>query len=331
MDISSSFEAHRLFRNGVVQTILGSQFPGKTVLPGRRSHRVKLDDKASLIVRELRAANPQAPIVLMAHGMGGCSESGYMRRIAYKLCSRGLTVMMMNHRGSGPCMGWSDTLWNGGSSDDFDAVVQTINRLYPDLPLLLVGFSLSGNVLLKYLGEGRKVPGNVIGAFAVNPPIDLKVSSRLLSQSQTSWIFSRYYMNLLHKQLQALGECFPEAFCPSKKYATIWDFDVAYTAPAAGYRDVEEYYQKCSGKQFLSSIEVPTILLCAKDDPFVPPDVFDDIPANGCVRLHAPEAGGHMGYISHRKTPLGDRRWLDYVLLEWIESLLKQDCPSIKG
>lgn len=311
-----------MFRGGIIQTILGSQFPGNIKFHPRKTHKIRLGASAWTLARELEPQNPHRPIVLLAHGMGGCSESGYMLRIANKIWKRGAGVFMMNHRGSGPGMGLSDTLWNGGSSDDLHSVVQYILKLYPRRSMLIVGFSLSGNVLLKYLGEGRKIPKNVHGAFAVNPPIDLKVSSRMLSVENGTRIFNRHYMKLIRDQTQAIAECFPGAFQPARECKTIWDFDAAYTAPAAGYKSVEEYYSKCSARQFIESIGVPTTMVCSRDDPFVPPEVFEGIHMKLTVNFYAPDRGGHMGYISRRPTPLGDHRWLDYVILKWVENII---------
>ena len=316
-EFTYTFEPHWLCRSGAVQTIIGSQFSGARLLPVCRPHKIKLGPRAALILFELPAKNTESPVVLLAHGMGGCSNSGYIRRIAGKLFDRGFSVFMMNHRGSGPGMGLSDTLWNGGSSDDMEKVIQFVIRRHPCRPILLVGFSLSGNILLKYLGEGRRVPSNIAGAFAVNPPVDLKEASRIISQEKGSFIFNRYYMRLIHRQEAALRQCFPNAYHLAKRAKTIWDFDVAYTAPAAGYRDVDQYYSTCSSNQFLRNIETPTVLLCSKDDPFVPAQVFESLHMSNSVFYHAPEHGGHMGYISRTITPLGDRRWMDFQIVDW--------------
>jgi len=314
------FNAHCLYRGGVAQTILGSQFPGEAILPPRKTHKIQLGPRSAILCLELENKNTRSPIILLAHGMGGCSESGYMRRIAARIWKRGFGVFMMNQRGSGPGLGLSETLWNGGSSEDMDHMVKYIVKLYPKRSILIIGFSLSGNVLLKYLGEGRTIPKNVHGAFAVNPPIDLKTASQMLSGGNGSGIFNRYYMKLIRRQCQALAECYPEAVQPQGKFKTIWDFDVAYTAPASGFRDVEEYYDKCSSKQFIESIDVPTKILCARDDPFIPPSVFDGIRENGYLNYLFPEQGGHMGYLAGKPTPLGDRRWMDYAIVDWVEN-----------
>ncbi len=314
------FHPHWLYRGGVVQTILGSQFPGEAVLPPRKMHKIPVGPRSAMISLELENKNNKSPIILMAHGMGGCSESGYMRRIALKLWKRDFGVFMMNQRGSGPGIGLSENLWNGGSSEDLDKMVNYIVKRHSKRSLLIVGFSLSGNVLLKYLGEGRTLPKNIHGAFAVNPPIDLKTASQLLCNGKGSAIFNRYYMRLIRRQCQALAECFPEAVQPEGKFKNIWDFDTVYTAPVAGFKDVEEYYRKSSSKQFIESIDVPTNILCSKDDPFIPPGVFDGLCGNGYVNTLFPDRGGHMGYLTSKSTPLGDNRWMDYVIVDWVEN-----------
>lgn len=256
-------------------------------------------------------------MALLVHGMGGCSESAYIRRMARKLESRGFGIFMMNQSGSGPGMGLSSRLWHGGSSEDFASTIKFITAMYPGRALILAGFSLSGNILLKYLGEGRQIPGEIQSALAVNPPVDLKAAALAISQGPWARTFNGYYMRLLNRQLKAVKECFPESFVPDKVPATIYDFDVAYTAPVGGFKDVDEYYQTSSSSHFLDNIFVPTTILSAKDDPFVPFEIFERTRMSLCVSTVLPEGGGHMGYISKNKLPSGDRRWMDYYVEQW--------------
>ena len=108
------FKPHSMIRSGFAQTIIGSQFSGDISLPNRLHHKVRVGPQSLSVTLELPPQKTDSPLVLLAHGMGGCSESSYMRRIARKLWKRGMGVFMMNHRGSGPGMGLSDRLWNGG-------------------------------------------------------------------------------------------------------------------------------------------------------------------------------------------------------------------------
>ena len=315
------FSPHPAIRGSIIQTIIGSQFPGEELkLNDKIAHYIDLDVDAKAVVYEIETETKNKPAVMLAHGMGGCSESGYIKRIASKLSAKGYGTFMINHRGSGHGMGLSSSLWNGGSSDDLDTMVRFILDKYPSV--LLIGFSLSGNILLKYLGEGRAIPSGLIGALAINPPIDLRIASHILSTHLSCWLFNRYYMKLIGNQSQALIKNFPDAIDPRKNLKTIWDFDASYTAPAGGFKGLDDYYDQCSSKNYLKKIEIPTSILCSMDDPFVPPKLFKDIPGN--VDFYQPKEGGHMGYISRQKTRYGDRRWMDYMVIEWINEMRKK-------
>ena len=314
-----SFKTNFLLRNKYIQTILGSLILGNEDLPSRTLHKVLVDKRTKLILFELSSTNRDAPIILLLHGMGGCSESGYMRRIAQKLWVRGFTIFMMNQRGSGLGAGLCDRLWNGGSSDDLDAVVNFISKVYPRNFIYIVGFSLSGNILLKYLGEKGVRVSKVRKAIAVNPPIDLKRASHILSKNKEGILFNNYYMRQIHIQIEAMTECFPDAFAPSVQAKTILEFDDLYTAPVAGYKNVDEYYSDCSAKDYLEDISVPTTILCAVDDPFIDTSIFKSVRMSSSIELNTPDFGGHMGYLSSKLTPLGDYRWMDFMVCDWSE------------
>jgi len=322
------FNPHPFLRSGTLQTIFGAKNFGKTKLPPRKLHKMPVGIQSLLCLYEIPPPHSESPIILLSHGMAGCSESEYMRRVAGKLFGKGFGVFMMNQRGSGPGLGMSDRLWNGGASGDLARAIEYILKLYANKPLLLIGFSLSGNILLKYLGEGRKIPSNVNAAFAVNPPIDLKTASMILSKGNGRGIFNKNFIKPINMQLEAMAECFPRTFLPPRKPVSILDFDTIYTAPSGGYKDVDEYYRKCSSKQFLAGIKVPTVLLCAQDDPFIPADLFKDARMSLCVESLTPEHGGHMGYISSSRTSFGDKRWMDSVIVEWAQDAFPRFRPA---
>jgi uncharacterized protein len=312
------FEPNFFLRNKSIQTILGSMVSGNTNLPERKLHKVIIGQKSKLVILELSSINPEAAVILLIHGMGGSSEASYMRRIARKLWIRGFTVFMMNQRGSGLGIGLSDQLWNGGSSDDLDMVLKYIEKIYPNNFIDIFGFSLSGNILLKYLGE-KKITMGIRNAIAVNPPIDLKRASYILSKTKWGRVFNDYYMKQIHLQMEAMGECFPDTFIPSEKSKTILEFDEDYTAPMAGYKNAEDYYSMCSAKNFLEDIVVPTTIICAMDDPFIEPSIFKSVRMSRAIELNTPEYGGHMGYLSRKPTPWGDYMWMDFILVDSLE------------
>ena len=314
-----SFEPKVLLRNKYTQTILGAIVSGNTDFPECKLHKVFIDHNAKLVLFELPSNNPEATVVLLAHGMGGCSEASYMRRIARKLWIRGFTVFMMNQLGSGLGMGLSDRLWNGGSSDDLGKTVNYIAKIHPNTAIDVVGFSLSGNILLKLLGEKNKKNTGIRRAIAVNPPIDLKMASYFLSKTNWGRVFNNYYMREINLQVEAMVECFPDVFIAPNK-STILEFDEAYTAPVAGYKNSDDYYSACSAKNYLEDIVVPTTILCAQDDPFVEPTIFKSVRMSSSIELNTPAYGGHMGYLSKKPTPWGDYRWMDFMVVDWVKS-----------
>jgi hypothetical protein len=321
-----SFEAHWGISGGIFQTIAGSQLRGMELpCPPRISHELHLDEQGRAVLYEIEAKDQTKPIIVLAHGMGGCSESGYMKRISTKLWMRGYGVFLINHRGSGPGMGLSSRLWNGGASDDLAKMIDFVIQRNPGKFLVPIGFSLSGNILLKYLGEGQIIPSKILGALAVNPPVDLRISSAIISRKWSCAVFNQYYMKLIRNQAIAITKQFPDALSPLKNLKTIWDFDVSYTAPSEGFKDVDDYYDSCSSMHYLKGIEISTSILCAEDDPFVPCKIFDQVEMSERVTLHKPKKGGHMGYIARHVTPHGDRRWMDYAILEWIRELCMQE------
>jgi len=321
-----SFEAHWGISGGIFQTIAGSQLRGMELpCPPRISHELHLDEQGRAVLYEIEAKDQTKPIIVLAHGMGGCSESSYMKRISTKLWMRGYGVFLINHRGSGPGMGLSSRLWNGGASDDLAKMIDFVIQRNPGKFLVPIGFSLSGNILLKYLGEGQIIPSKILGALAVNPPVDLRISSAIISRKWSCAVFNQYYMKLIRNQAIAITKQFPDALSPLKNLKTIWDFDVSYTAPSGGFKDVDDYYDSCSSMHYLKGIEISTSILCAEDDPFVPCKIFDQVEMSERVTLHKPKKGGHMGYIARHVTPHGDRRWMDYAILEWIRELCMQE------
>jgi len=195
--------------------------------------------------------------------------------------------------------------------------INYIAKIYPNTAIDVVGFSLSGNILLKYLSEKNKTITNIRRTIAVNPPIYLKRASYFLSKTNWGRVFNNYYMRQINMQVEAMAECFPDAFIPPNKN-TILEFDEVYTAPVAGYKNANDYYSTCSAKNFLEDINVPTTILCAMDDPFVEPTIFKSVRMSSAIELNTPENGGHMGYLSKKSTPWGDYRWMDFMVVDWI-------------
>jgi hypothetical protein len=187
-----------------------------------------------------------------------------------------------------------------------------------------VGVSLGGNVLLKWLGErGRQVPVQVRRAAAVSVPFDLAAGSRFLEHGLAR-VYVRHFLRSLRAKTLAKLERYPD-LCDRERLAaarTFWEFDDAVTGPVHGFRDAREYYERSSSIAFLQSVAVPTFLLSARNDPFVPPSVVDRVreiaKANPHLHLEVTEAGGHVGWVSG--SLWGARYYMEERVMGWLAS-----------
>lgn len=212
------------------------------------------------------------------------------------------------------------TLYHSGQTADLLAVAREIFR-ENGRPIILAGFSLGGNVVLKLMGELGDDAGSMVrGAIAVSAPIDLAACARQLARPE-NFIYEHRFVDRLKKRIRLKERMTPGSFRLERLAGvrTVYQFDDAFTAPAFGFGTADNYYATQSSMHFLERIRRPTLVIQAQDDPLIPFSVyrqpaFDD---NPFIQLVAPEHGGHLGFVS-RAEP---RFWLDGALLEWMESL----------
>ncbi len=257
----------------------------------------------------------QVPTVLVLHGLSGTSSSPIVRgamAAAHRLPAR---VVGMNFRGAlGPP--GQPRLYHAGRSDDLDLVVDhLLERFGPRLGV--VGFSLGGNILLKWLGEkGQQAPPGVVGCAAC-VPYNLGNCARQLEKDAISRFYRYYMVRRLKARVASLLERFPGALEWKRVAAarTLTDFDREVTAPLNGFRDEEDYWGHCSSLFYLSRIARRAHLINAADDPFLAPG---DLPhalvaANTNLSLEVTEQGGHLGYIGPGWRPWIERRIADFL------------------
>jgi len=321
----TQFHPHRWVRNQHLQTILGSYWLADVPRLVGKLHHVQCPDGDQLTLHEDKTTRkaPFKKIAFLAHGLGGSADSGYMTRMSACLGKRGWTVFRMNHRGCGKGAYLASKTYHSGKSDDISRVLQFIEQLHPDTPVISVGFSLSGNALLKMLGQGADpIPSTLKGAIAVTPPIELSLCAHELAKT-SRWIYDQRFVRLLLQQIKQRKSVFPDF--PTMQFPVklnLLAFDELCTAPLHGYASAADYYTKCSAKQFLANINIPTLILASKDDPFIPSESFCNIPTNENLACYLTEQGGHMGFLAQSPTPLGDWRWMDYVIVKAAENLL---------
>ena len=317
------FRPHRLLRGGHRQTLAGAFLPWRKLAYSAAQHFVELPDGDSLVLHDDCPAEwkPGQRVVLLMHGLSGCHLSQYMIRASHRLCEQGLRTFRLDLRGCGAGAGLAKLPYHAGRSDDVSHVIQFLLKLCPQSPVCLVGYSLSGNVVLKFLGEfPERVSPFVERAMVINPPIDLKGCVRELDRFSNR-LYGRHFVRLLHRSLKELRQRIPDVLIPEsyRQPRGLYDFDDQYTAPAAGFENADDYYARCSAAQFVSGIEVPTLILTARDDPLVPVSVFENLNFPKSVVVHISEQGGHLGYIAKAGDD-PDRRWMDWRIVDWMKA-----------
>lgn len=259
------------------------------------------------------------PIVLILHGFEGSIESHYAKGMMLAVKQRGWRGLFMHFRG---CSGEPNRLVRGyhsGDTGDVEYVVKSIQEREHQVQLAAVGYSLGGNVLLKWLGEtGHENP--LSAAIAISVPFELHKAADRIRQG-----FSRFYEWYLVKcarerLLQKFKQVSPP-FDVSELSGIdgIRDLDGKYTVPVHGFSSVDQYYAASSSRQYLRLIHVPTLLVHSKDDPFMTEDVIPDKKElSDHVKLEVTDAGGHVGFVAGT-LPWRPLYWLEQRVPEFLQ------------
>ena len=256
--------------------------------------------------------------VILIHGLEGSSESHYMQGTARKAWRAGCNVVRLNQRNCGGTEPLTPTLYHSGLSGDLAAVVTELQTKDGLRSIWVVGYSMGGNLALKMAGEARASLPALGGVIAVCPNIDPGACVAALEQP-SNWLYQRHFLKKLKARLRRKAQLFPGRFdvSPLSRISTLREFDNTYTAPDGGYASAEDYYDRSAARHVLADIRVPTIILVAQDDPFIPYRMFEDeaIKTNRWIRLWAPKHGGHCGFIQ-RPRQNEDCYWAENRLVE---------------
>ncbi|MCA9068573.1 MAG: alpha/beta fold hydrolase [Planctomycetaceae bacterium] len=313
-----AFRPHPLVRGGHAQTLAAYFWPG-TAEYSATHHQVPLEDGDTIVLHDDSPPGwqPGHRVALLMPGLAGCHGSGYLVRTAAKLNARGVRTFRMDQRGWGAGSGLAEHPFHAGRSGDVLAALEFLSELCPDSPLAVIGFSLSGNVTLKFLGEFPNRVPRLERAAALTPPINLSACADWMERS-TNRFYNRFLTGCLIQHLKENNRPLPEKNGQSDDSPkTLREFDDRYTAPAAGFDSADQYYSECSSGPLLSKINIPTLIVVAEDDPMIPISSFADVPLSSDVHLHVSKSGGHLGFISRGGLD-PDRRWLDWRIVDWI-------------
>ena len=253
------------------------------------------------------------PLVILVHGLTGSSESGYVRRMARALLEAGYAALRLNLRGAGASRPLCREQYHSGRSEDLLEVISQLDA--PD-GVALVGWSLGGNVVLKATAEAGAGSGLRAGV-AISTPIDLMSTARCFTLPRNAG-YQRHLLAAMRDEMLSA----PEGVSNEERrrlaaVRTVIDFDDAFTAPKNGFIDAADYYGRCSANQVLPNIRIPTRVLHALDDPWIPAQMYLEVDWGNCPSVHATltRRGGHVGFHAR------DGVWSDRETVRFLDGL----------
>lgn len=300
------FQPRRGLRNGHLMTIAawraGRQYSGLPA-PDRREFRTA-PDTTVLAHAYWQPSRHTRPTLLALHGLEGSVESQYMRGLAQEAWRLGWNAVLLNQRNCGGTEHLTPTLYHSGLTHDPFAVIDALQAEGLG-PFAVAGYSLGGNLALRIAGELATVPDRahlaVRAVAAVSPTLDLAHCIRAIER-RSNFLYQWHFMRNLRARMRRKAAHWPGAFdlAPLDRLATIRAFDDAYTAPSHGFGDAENYYHQASAMRLIDRVAIPTLIIAAEDDPFVPGDQFrrPEVAGNPNVRVMLSPHGGHCGFLS---------------------------------
>ena len=263
---------------------------------------------------------PRLPLLILFHGLEGSSRSHYATTLLRAVARIGWSGVVVNFRG---CSGEINRLpraYHSGDSDEIDWILRRLRQRFPLRPLYAVGVSLGGNALLKWLGE-RELTGSAYlrAAAAISAPVDLSACGHHLGRG-CNRVYSRHFLHTLKRKAVQKLRRYPGLFDEQRMRAaaSLYEFDDVVTAPLHGFAGTDDYWRRASSKPWLRTVRVPTLLLNALNDPFMPVHALPDageVAADVC--LDYPRAGGHVGFVTGDFP--GQLDWLPQRVLHYFQ------------
>jgi len=295
----SNYKPPLFCSNPHLQTVVPTMFrnvPGVTY----QRERIETPDGDFLDLDWSRVGSKRLAVVL--HGLEGDSGRPYMMGMVKALNRDAWDVLAMNLRGCSGEPNRTLRMYHSGETDDLHTVIRHVSASGIYTGLALVGFSLGGNAILKYLGErGDSTFDSIKAAVTISVPCDLKACSVRLEDFRNR-LYLKRFLRMLRRKIRAKAVIMPESIddVGYDRIGTLKEFDDRYTAPIHGFKDADDYYEKSSSRHFLSTISVPTLLINAADDPFLAASCFptEDAKTNRYLFLEIPQHGGHVGFMT---------------------------------
>lgn len=304
-----------LFQNGHFSTIYSAKLRIPPSVKQTRE-RLVLEDGDFIDLDWSYAKKPVQKLVILLHGLEGNAQRTYIKGTASHLNKNSWDTLAVNYRG---CSGEPNKLYrsyNAGATEDLETVIHHVLEKDHYQEIALNGFSLGGNLMLKYLGERDTLPVQIKKGVAISTPLSLKHSLEELNK-KNNLLYSKVFLSSLKKKLKQKAQTHPKQVSKNeiRKIGTLLDFDNLYTSKAHGFKDAYEYYHKNSSLPFLPKIKIPVLLLQAQNDSFLSPSCFPVELANSLSTLHLemPKYGGHVGFFDKNNVYFNEKRTLEFL------------------
>jgi predicted alpha/beta-fold hydrolase len=337
MLIETTFKPAWWLSNAHLQTIYPALMRKSSVLIGLKRERLITPDNDFIDIDWCGEGNQ--PLIILLHGLSGSTQSGYIRGLQQALLSKGFRTVALNFRGCSGELNYSARCYHSGETEDIHFLYQWLREREPETPIGAVGFSLGGNVLLKWLGEqGNQL--SLFAAVAVSVPLVLSICATKLDTG-----FSKFYRKILLSELkehveekklhlERLGNFQEvkriEELGDISDIESFWQYDDRVVARLHHFKDVHDYYLRSSSRQFLKSIAITTLLIQALDDPFMTEEVIPNLDElSPTIQLEITQGGGHVGFIGGY-IPFKPSYWLDQRIPEFFEQQLLLDLSLIE-
>lgn len=305
-----------IFKNAHINTCFPTLFRKINVSYTRE--RISTPDEDFLDIDWMKNGNTK--VIVLCHGLEGSSRSKYIQGTARYFSERGWDILAMNYRGCSGELNKKVTFYHMGQTNDLETVLEKTKE-YKEL--VIAGFSLGANLVLKYMGEREVYPDNLLCGMAVSPPCDL-VSNSVAFRQPKNIIYRRYFVSKLKEKAAQKALLYPTKINMNliSKVVDIEDFDNLFTAPLDGYLDAIDYYEKTSSINFIPNIKKKTLILMPLDDPIMSKKCYPykEAAENDYIELETPKYGGHVGFSSlFSKT-----YWLEKRLFEYVKNVEEQ-------
>lgn len=312
---SSRYSPPRFFSNGHLQTVFPTLFR-KVLGVSYQRERINTADNDFLDLDwSVVGANRLA---ILSHGLEGNSTRPYIVGMARALNRRGWDVLAWNFRGCSGEPNRTVRFYHSGATEDLHVVVSHAATCRSYQTIVLIGFSMGGNLILKYLGERSTHCASLKGAVAFSVPCDLQSGAAKMAEFSNS-IYMIRFLRSLHEKIQQKMRLMPNQIddIGYRKIKTFEQFDDRYTAPLHGFKNAEDYYSRASCKQFLRNISIPSLLVNARSDPFLSSSCFplQEAEDNPNLYLEIPQSGGHVGFVDFNEAGeyWSERRAIEFI------------------